>query len=151
MGAPGYTTFCKNGHIVDSVLHHCISIKEPRKCGYCGSTELVIEMEWGDSDYGTHSIPYEPIGEEWVRVNTEFSRGEFKVSVFDVSKVKSWFKLTQDETRICVNCGEDFILEGGEIDFFNRKKLHLPRRCKACRTGRKNPEKELKEGTRNYV
>jgi len=46
--------------------------------------------------------------------------------------------LTQDETLYCVDCGNIFILKGGEIDFYNRKGLHKPRRCKGCRDKRRN-------------
>ncbi len=145
MGAPGYTTFCKNGHIVDSVPHHCISNLTVRKCQYCGAIEFTTQMEWGDDDYGPPKIPYKSIRLEWVERNDEFFQGRQKVEVFDVSKVENWSKPTQDETLYCVDCGNMFILEGGEVDFYNRKELHKPRRCKGCRADRRNPGKARKE------
>jgi len=51
--------------------------------------------------------------------------------------------LTQDETLCCVDCGNMFILKGGEIDFYNKKGLHKPRRCKSCRDKRRNKENNM--------
>ena len=38
-----------------------------------------------------------------------------------------------DEVRICADCGGTYILTAGDQQFFNRRGLHLPRRCIACR------------------
>ena len=35
--------------------------------------------------------------------------------------------------RKCKDCGKDFVLDDGEVNFYIRKKLHLPVRCKSCR------------------
>lgn len=35
--------------------------------------------------------------------------------------------------RICVQCGQRFVLSDSEINFYNSKKLSLPKRCKTCR------------------
>ena len=145
MRAQGYTTFCKNGHIVEVVPHHCISFDTVRKCPYCGAIEFTTQFEWRDDDYGPHSIPYMPIRTEWVERNDEHFKGSQKVEVYDVSKVEHWSKPTQDETLYCVDCGNMFILEGGEVDFYNRKGLHKPRRCKGCRADRRNPDKAKME------
>jgi len=53
--------------------------------------------------------------------------------------------LTQDETLYCVDCGNVFILKGEEIDFYNKKGLHKPRRCKSCR------DKRRKSGNSMYI
>ncbi|MDO5561103.1 MAG: zinc-ribbon domain containing protein [Oscillospiraceae bacterium] len=37
------------------------------------------------------------------------------------------------ETRRCVQCGQIFTISDSEKDFFIRKNLNLPKRCKACR------------------
>lgn len=37
----------------------------------------------------------------------------------------------------CVDCGEKLFIELGEINFFINKKFILPRKCKSCRTKRK--------------
>lgn len=37
------------------------------------------------------------------------------------------------EIRKCSQCGKEFTLTDGEIDFFKSKNLHLPKRCKDCR------------------
>ena len=88
MGAPGYTVFCKNGHIVESIPHHCISTEDIEKCQHCGSTELATIMEWGDDDYGPHEVPYEPIGSEWVDIDNDTFKGKARIDIYDVSRVK---------------------------------------------------------------
>ena len=74
MGAPGKTVFCRNGHIVEEVPHHCISqydefpwsdpdgleVRKRPPC-VCGCQEFIEELEWGDPDYRS-SIPTTPIG-----------------------------------------------------------------------------------------
>ena len=144
MGAPGYTTFCRNGHIVEVVPHHCISMNTVRKCQYCGATEFTTQIEWGDPDY-VHEVPYKPIRSEWVEKDDEQFQGKLRVDIYDVSKVKYWKYPTQDIELICIDCEEKFILEGGESDFFTSKGLNLPRRCKGCRADRRNPDRARKE------
>jgi len=90
MGSPGYTVFCKNGHIVKQVPHHYIDNAKIQECHYCGSNFFHTEIEWGDLDYGVSSIPQEPIKEEWLKVDTNCIRGEIKVSIYDVSSIKVW-------------------------------------------------------------
>lgn len=36
-------------------------------------------------------------------------------------------------TRKCKQCGKEFTLTDSEIDFYNKKDMHLPKRCKECR------------------
>lgn len=45
------------------------------------------------------------------------------------------------EKRVCVNCGKQFVIEDGEIAFYNKNGLSLPKRCKNCR----NSAKEVKK------
>ncbi|MFI3253407.1 MAG: zinc-ribbon domain containing protein [Eubacteriales bacterium] len=40
-------------------------------------------------------------------------------------------------TRICKDCGAEFTLSQGEIDFYKEKNFNLPQRCKSCRKKRK--------------
>ena len=40
----------------------------------------------------------------------------------------------------CVQCGKSFELSESEIDFYRKKNLHLPKRCKECR--QKNKQKQ---------
>lgn len=35
--------------------------------------------------------------------------------------------------RICKQCGKEFVLTDAEEDFYKKKNLTLPKRCKACR------------------
>lgn len=88
MGAPGYTCFCKNGHIVKTVGHHCIDDDAVKVCPFCKATKFITLIEWPDEDYGTNDmVPFEPIRQEWLSVNFEDFKGNMKVSVFDVSKI----------------------------------------------------------------
>lgn len=145
MGAPGYTIFCKNGHIAQSVMHHEIALHDATKCPICGVHTLTTQMEWGDEDYAPHEVPYSPIRHDWIERNNDTFKGQQKIAIYDISKVEHWREHTPDEALYCVDCGNMFILESGEIDFYNRKGLSKPRRCKGCRADRKNPEKAKKE------
>lgn len=37
----------------------------------------------------------------------------------------------------CISCGKIFVLEPGEIQFYESKGLALPKRCAECRRARK--------------
>lgn len=51
-----------------------------------------------------------------------------------------------DQTRTCVNCGDDFTWTAGEQEFFHEKGFtDPPKRCKACRQAKK----AARGGTRN--
>ena len=41
------------------------------------------------------------------------------------------------QEHICKDCGNQFFMTYGEVDFYARKELHVPKRCKACRNKRK--------------
>ena len=45
----------------------------------------------------------------------------------------------------CQDCGEEFILNEGEQEFYNKKGLVEPKRCKSCREKRKNNRKEARK------
>lgn len=38
----------------------------------------------------------------------------------------------------CSQCGKEFFLSDSEIDFYNKKNLNLPKRCKECRNANKH-------------
>ena len=38
-----------------------------------------------------------------------------------------------NETRICADCGDEFILTAADREFFERRALYLPKRCVGCR------------------
>lgn len=42
----------------------------------------------------------------------------------------------------CKDCGKEFILTQGEIDFYKKKGLNLPKRCKDCRKANKSSKAE---------
>lgn len=42
------------------------------------------------------------------------------------------------QKRSCVQCGDEFILQDSEIEFYESRNLNLPKRCKECRTKNKN-------------
>ena len=37
----------------------------------------------------------------------------------------------------CKDCGEWFVMTYNEVEFYRNKELHIPKRCKACRSKRK--------------
>lgn len=43
----------------------------------------------------------------------------------------------EDGRRVCVECGDDFIIWGHEREFFEKRQLQLPKRCKKCRASRR--------------
>lgn len=45
------------------------------------------------------------------------------------------------QKKICKDCGKEFYLDKSEVDFFVRKELQLPVRCKSCRDKRKSSHK----------
>ena len=51
--------------------------------------------------------------------------------------------LTQDEILYCADCNNMFVLKGGEIDFYNKKRLHKPKRCKSCRGKRRESRNNM--------
>lgn len=52
--------------------------------------------------------------------------------------------------RKCVQCGKKFFIEDSEIEFFNKKNLSLPKRCKECRTKNRNNEKKKDNNINKY-
>jgi hypothetical protein len=58
-------------------------------------------------------------------------------------------KPTEDEPRTCVDGGDPFILRAGAWQWLERKGLHKPKRCAACRARRhREREREQEQGTR---
>ncbi len=54
--------------------------------------------------------------------------------------------------RKCVDCGRDFEITEGEIEFYNKKNMNLPKRCKECRDKKKNggkPEQNTAKPAQN--
>ncbi|MBO5955518.1 MAG: zinc-ribbon domain containing protein [Clostridia bacterium] len=44
----------------------------------------------------------------------------------------------QDRFLVCKECSGMFVWSAGEQDFFKKRNLHRPRRCKICRELKKN-------------
>lgn len=100
MGAPGYTVFCKEGHIVKSVLHHCIDPTPVRKCERCGAKLFAIITEWGDLEYHedvNFPVPLKPVSYDWYKVNNDNIKGEVRTPRYDVSKVSNWLEGMGDD------------------------------------------------------
>lgn len=52
--------------------------------------------------------------------------------------------------RTCIQCGKEFELTNSEIGFYKKRKLALPKRCKACREqNKKGNEKETQNQNTN--
>jgi len=54
----------------------------------------------------------------------------------------------EDKTLTCIDCGEDFIFNVGEQEFFEEKGFSEPKRCKDCREKRKAEKRN--RGFRRY-
>ena len=52
--------------------------------------------------------------------------------------------------QICKQCGKEFELSQSEIDFYNSKNLHLPKRCEACRQANKRKKGGSVQAYGNY-
>ncbi len=128
MGSPAIIIFCKNGHIARVIKRNEVNGAGVRRCKHCGSTEFAIQVGWGDDNYES-VVPREPLG--FQRINNK------KAYVFDVENITDWCRLTPDVLRICKDCKEEFVLRGGEIDFYKQEDLILPKRCPVCRKERK--------------
>ncbi len=50
----------------------------------------------------------------------------------------------------CVQCGKSFELSESEIDFYRKKNLHLPKRCKECRQKNKQKQRMASKGTNSW-
>lgn len=48
--------------------------------------------------------------------------------------------------RKCIQCGKEFFLSDSEIDFYNKKNLNLPKRCKDCRNANKHINSDTYSG-----
>ena len=51
------------------------------------------------------------------------------------------------QKHTCKDCGEPFLMTYNEVQFYENRNLHIPKRCKACREKRKanhgsNPRRE---------
>lgn len=52
----------------------------------------------------------------------------------------------QDKTLVCKECGEEFIFSAGEQEFYAERGFqNEPRRCKNCRSKRKNEDRPPRE------
>jgi hypothetical protein len=90
MGAPGWTSFCKNGHIVEICAHHEIIMDQKFDCLICGATVIGIQIEWGDPDYES-VVSREPIDWDEIKVIEESKYGKHEyvrqIPIYDVSKL----------------------------------------------------------------
>lgn len=93
---------------------------------------------------------------DWKKINDilffdkdiqDFNMMESVKSIHDVVNLK----MTLDAASLdivptrkikCKECGRFFCLKRSEIDFFNRKELQLPKRCKPCIAKRKSNKGE---------
>ncbi len=50
----------------------------------------------------------------------------------------------------CVQCGKSFELSDSEIDYYRKKNLHLPKRCKECRQKNKQKQGMASKGTNGW-
>jgi CxxC-x17-CxxC domain-containing protein len=56
------------------------------------------------------------------------------------------FKMYQDKTLTCKDCGAEFVFTAGEQEFYAEKGfVNEPQRCKPCRDARKNASRQDRE------
>jgi hypothetical protein len=129
MGYPMYAVFCRNGHLTKVVKKREVNKVIIRKCKHCGSREFTSQFGWDDEENFECMVPKEPLGFEYI--------DDKKVFIFDVSGVTDWEHQPPDVIRLCRDCKEEFLLRRGEIDFFKKQGLALPRRCRKCRKAKR--------------
>jgi hypothetical protein len=54
-----------------------------------------------------------------------------------------------DKTIKCMDCGAEFLFSAAEQEFFMSKGFTQPKRCKACRTKKKQNQGRQNENRRN--
>ena len=103
MGKPATDWFCRNGHHVDSAVHHYYCTFDMLgegeaddrafKCPICnmwGSTNFAMVLEWNDPEYGDTDdrVPHTPIRYEDISHHDYYGNTYFtKEPVYDVSKL----------------------------------------------------------------
>ena len=59
---------------------------------------------------------------------------------------KRGFKMYEDKTLVCKECGKEFVFTAGEQEFYAERGFqNEPQRCKACRDARKNAARGPRE------
>jgi len=59
---------------------------------------------------------------------------------------KRGFKMYEDKTLVCKECGNEFVFTAGEQEFYAERGFqNEPQRCKACRDARKNAARGPRE------
>ena len=72
--------------------------------------------------------------------------GEVKVEETEAEAAETAPVEYQDETLVCVECGNEFVFTAGEQAFYAEKGYtNKPKRCKACRAAKKNANKPPRE------
>lgn len=56
----------------------------------------------------------------------------------------------EDKTLVCQDCGNEFVFNAGEQEFYKEKGLdNEPKRCKECRNRRKATRTNIQENKEN--
>jgi hypothetical protein len=97
-------------------------------------------------DYYENVFKIEGINDYYVFndcISLDVDRKEVIINISDLQEVFNYIsndineELMNDTKRHCYECGDDFVLELGEIKFFIKKGFDYPRRCKPCRKVRR--------------
>ena len=92
---------------------------------------------------------------DWDKVNHLLSnnRDEYDFNDYDEIKTVDQFLDARElcfegqiligpwQLRVCKDCGKKFTMRFSEVEFYRKKKLHLPKRCPECRARRKEKAK----------
>ena len=67
-------------------------------------------------------------------------------TVHRTTDLKRGFKMYEDKTLVCKECGNEFVFTAGEQEFYAERGFqNEPQRCKACRDARKNAARGPRE------
>ena len=72
---------------------------------------------------------------------------ELNANIADTgTQSKRGFKMYEDKTLVCKECGKEFVFTAGEQEFYAERGFqNEPQRCKACRDARKNAARGPRE------
>ena len=89
---------------------------------------------------------------DWGKINKYLTENvdEYDFNCFDLVKcpdelftvradcISASMNIGAWQKHTCKDCGKTFYMMYSEVDFFKNKELHVPKRCKDCRSKRKN-------------
>lgn len=145
-----FVEFCTCGKVVPSRVVEYFKDAKPMTHRQAQMSAFEMEKQFPILEYGIRTIIINKTWNQLVNEAKEYAKLEIEQIKKKVNEPfnpkKDWLlqviprleeilsvELTSDEVHVCIDCGNDYVLEGGEIDFYKLHNLHLPKRCKTCR------------------